>query len=367
MSGDRVLDSLLPLIDHPIVGRKGGTSRLAGMSRGQQEQHFWRMVNRTPEAVVRITGYGRGAQHALKHMYYVGEKKGREGVELETERGEVVVGKEEIKSVWRSWRLPDDPPGQAEEAGKKKRGVPRETMNIVLSMPPGTDTEKMRRAVRAFAAETFPHNQYVFGLHTDEDHPHFHLTVKMRGLHGKKINTRRGDTVKWRERFAEKLRAEGLAATATPQAVRGRVRKARRQTIWHIEDRARERRDGGKPYQRSRVMVAKEEQAVAELVRGRPDGERPWEQVIAEFQTDYRQRFLKAAALYEAQGKPEDLAKAKALRTFVADMPPIETEHQALMRERASFVRQQLGQGAQRGADGSEPQPPAPDRGRRPR
>ena len=102
-------------------------------------------------------------------------------------------------------------------------------MSIVLSMPVGTDPDRMKDAVRAFAraefGETFP---YVFAFHQDAkgEQPHIHLSVRALGVNGERLNPRKADLADWRERFALELRRLGIEATATPRIARPPVRHA---------------------------------------------------------------------------------------------------------------------------------------------
>ncbi|MGV8294034.1 relaxase/mobilization nuclease domain-containing protein, partial [Pseudomonas aeruginosa] len=114
----------------------------------------------------------------------------------------------------------------------------RDTMHMVMSMPPGTDPEAVRCAVREYAKKTFGGNhEYAFVLHTDEAHPHCHLTVKCRGFDGAQLNPRKAQLQAWRESFALEMEAEGVPAEATARRSRGVTRKATRQTLVHIEKR----------------------------------------------------------------------------------------------------------------------------------
>src|SRR5260370_7312116 len=53
------------------------------------------------------------------------------------------------------------------------------SINIILSMPAGTDAVAVKDSTRAFAIETFGCNHdYVFVQHLDDKHPHVHLPVQ---------------------------------------------------------------------------------------------------------------------------------------------------------------------------------------------
>ena len=89
-------------------------------------------------------------------------------------------------------------------------------------MPKGTASGKVQAAVRAFAREQFGlQHRYALVLHTDQDHPHVHLAVKAVSENGRRLNIRKATLREWRAVFAEQLRAQGVAANATPRAERG--------------------------------------------------------------------------------------------------------------------------------------------------
>src|SRR3546814_14656270 len=58
-------------------------------------------------------------------------------------------------------------------------------------------------------------------LHTDEAHPHVHLSIAGRDNDGRRFNPDRAFLQHCRERFAENLRARGIEADATKRQARG--------------------------------------------------------------------------------------------------------------------------------------------------
>jgi relaxase-like protein len=189
--------------------------RAPRMSRGELQRDIRRMreqlartLRRAPEVMVKITNKASGAQGmgaVRRHLRYI-SRNGR--VELEDQDGMTVLGREarhDLTDAWHlgGWGIPDE----------SRR---REVFNVLLSMPPGTDRQAVRDAARAFAAEEFGDGRrYVFAAHDDEEHPHVHLTVHVRGPDGSRLNPRRHDLQRWRERFAQKLREHGVEANAT--------------------------------------------------------------------------------------------------------------------------------------------------------
>jgi hypothetical protein len=100
-------------------------------------------------------------------------------------------------------------------------GSRREALNIMLSMPQGTDPLTVLRAAREFAKDEFADHRYVMVLHDHQANPHVHLSVKIESDRGKRLNPHKADLHRWRETFAERLRGWGIDAEATRQPTRG--------------------------------------------------------------------------------------------------------------------------------------------------
>lgn len=251
-----------------------------------------RVAKGSPEVMVKITGFGKGVQHVKAHLDYI-SRNGK--VELETDRGEILEGKAEVKELFKQW---------AEDFGDSKRHKnQRDTMHMVLSMPEGTPDEAVRLGARSFASKTFGANhEYVFALHTDEPHPHVHITVKMLGFDGARLNPRKADLQNWREAFAQEMRDQGIEAEATPRAARGVVKKAEKNVIKHIElgDETHKPRV-------PRVKAAQVKEAVEELTaeaKGIAVPAKPWEPKIKARQEETRAAWLTAAKALEEASKP---------------------------------------------------------------
>lgn len=178
-----------------------------------------RTVKRVPEVVVKISN---NPCHGMRQIrQYVGYISRRGLLEIEDQNGDLIRGKREQGDLLEEWRhnglvvLP--------EAHAR-----RETLNLILSMPALTDEVALKRAVRTFAATEFSEHSYVFAYHTpstDPDpeppaHPHVHLVVKMEDFKGRRLNPRKADLRRWRETFAEALRANGIEANATSRLAR---------------------------------------------------------------------------------------------------------------------------------------------------
>lgn len=185
-------------------------------------------LKKYPEVMIKISGSGKNCKQIKHHFDYI-SRKGE--IELESQDGIVFHGKEAVNDIHDQWTngrhvIPTD------------EGTKRESFNIVLSMPPGTNRQAVKDAVRAFAKDEFGGRfDYVFAAHNDEQHPHVHLVVKAQGYDGKRLNPRKADLQSWREAFAERLREQGIEANATKRPTRGVTKVPVKQSIVHLKKR----------------------------------------------------------------------------------------------------------------------------------
>lgn len=292
----------------------GGSRRVTPAMRAKLE----RIVGRAPEVMVKITGRTKNVGHLKSHLEYI-MRNGE--LTAETEQGAELAGRVGLKDLQARWV--DDA-----AIDNKRRRDGSLSVNIMLSMPPGTDAVAVKDAVRAFAIETFEDNHdYVFVQHLDDKHPHVHLTVRSLGYDGKRLNPRKADLQAWRDRFARELRLRGVAAEATARRTRGRVRKAERGKVLAI----RRRRIVPRVEKLAREEVLNEE-------RGGRSLDRPWEEKILARQEAIRQRYLDHASELERTGSASDQALALQIRSFVEAMPSLETQRHALKRELAVYA-----------------------------
>jgi hypothetical protein len=176
-----------------------------------------RTVRKVPEVMVKITSSSKGMKQIGAHLDYI-SRKGQ--IDIEDQDGLITRGRDELKASKANWRF-----GGPEEIGETSER--RDTLNIVFSMPAETNEVSLKRAVRAFSVKEFDGHQWAFAYHTpstDPDpnppaHPHIHLSVKVAGL-TRRLNPRKADLQRWREDFAESLRAHGIEANATSRLAR---------------------------------------------------------------------------------------------------------------------------------------------------
>lgn len=180
-----------------------------------------------PEVMIKIpkrTGNSSGMKGVKRHLEYISRNG---SLELENQDGHKITGTKEIKETLHDWR----------KFGIPENSSKREALNLVLSMPPGTDPQAVKDATREFAKEQFKGHQYVLVLHTDEQHPHVHLAVSMRDEFGKRMNPRKNDLFHWRVRFAEKMREQGVDCAATKRQHRGTLQKGESAIVRNMKKR----------------------------------------------------------------------------------------------------------------------------------
>jgi hypothetical protein len=191
-------------------------------------------IRRAPQAMVRISGGGRGMRHLRAHLDYI-SRNGQ--LTVEGLDGEVYLGKQELRWLGDEWQhggvpIPDE-------------SSRRDALNIVLSMPEGTDAQALLRAARDFARDEFAEHQYAMVLHRYEDdpgreparHPHVHLCVKKAAPDGMRLDPRKDDLHRWRSRFAERLREHGIDAAASSRVERFRQPKGVPQSVYQLRKR----------------------------------------------------------------------------------------------------------------------------------
>lgn len=276
-----------------------------------------RVAARTPEVMVKVTGRTRDPAHLTAHLTYITRNgqlaaEGRDGLSIE--------GREEVLDVARAWAA------EAMLDSRRRVNTPM-SVAIILSMPAGTDSIRLRDAARAFASETFEDRfEYVLALHTDTAHPHAHLTVNALGAGGERLNPRKADLESWRQTFARCLRERGIAAEATPRRARGVTRKGERGAM----RRLRERHEQGQGAL-GRVAAEKVRDA-AQWAFGRRAGAGDWDRRIVERQARVRQTYLAQAKLLETSERADDRELGRSVEAFVRSMAPPDTERLALAR-----------------------------------
>ncbi len=294
------------------------------------------------EVLVKISGGGRDADGVQAHFEYI-DRHGK--LDIETDRGEVLRGKTAATELINDWALdygavPGAPHSRSKVGPDGKRRQPRQAFNIVLSMPAGTPPQKVLKAVKKFAREEFAHqHRYAMALHAEEKgkhgmHPHVHLVVKAEHEYeGARLNPRKADLQRWRERFAEHLTELGVAATATRREDRGFAKTHKKTPIYRAAHREPKnsgayRRDtpldtaaGDSVFMRKKLEAVKRELRTGKVV------DRGAYRTLVNVRARVDDRYGEAIHWLRQQGREEEARRIDLMRR---NLPPVRSEKQLI-------------------------------------
>lgn len=304
-----------------------------------------RVVRKSPEVVVKVTGRKKGAAHLAAHLDYIGRKG---DIVLETRDGEQITDKADVARIADEWS----------DSLYWRQGTSVSAVSMIFSMPQGTDPETVKQAVREAADRMVGDNHdYLMALHTDTPRPHVHLTVQAEGLDRKRFDPRREDLFKFREAFAEALRSRGIEAEATPRYSRGQGRAGVSMALTQMRAKilsgaSRQPTDADLRQAREAMMIALgagEQPIFVSKAKER------WEET--------RRRYEAAADRLGRSDSNADRALARDVREFLKERPTIETVPDRAFRDAAGRVKAAQERQQQR-HDPPTPERPAPTRRR---
>lgn len=250
----RISSGRKPALDIMSYGRRG-PARPTHLTPEHMAQ-IARTVRRAPEVVVKVSGGGKSPGAVAAHFRYISR---RGALAIETDDGERQQGRDLPARLVEDWDLDID--AAIDRWGYQMRGgrapQPKLVHNIVLSMPARTAPDRLLAASRAFAREEFAlQHRYALVMHTDQDHPHVHLVVSAHRLDGRRLNVGKADLRRWREKFAQELRREGVEANATPAQLRGKLTSHQRDGAYRTAERrdSRERKERPKENSAERIL-----------------------------------------------------------------------------------------------------------------
>jgi len=309
-----------------------------------------RIVSKTPEVMIKISGRTRDSGHLKEHMNYI-TRNGK--VPAETDYG-LMKGSAAIKDLHADWA--DD---EIIYKGQHQVCKAALSVNMVLSMPPGVDRERFRNAVNDFVnSELRPRVDVMVAFHHDTNHPHAHVTVRGRQHDGRTFNPGKPVLEHYREQFALSLRRRGLEAEATPRYARGRTMKSEQQYVRHMRAR------GFMPHTQNLAIG----EAYRDLQRNNKgmSGEagsdsaakaRPWENAVRQRHNGIIGVYTAAAKELYASGDPDDRQLALKVAQFAKSIPKPVFAHdlykQALEKQLNMRAKQQQ-LGSERQRDGPE-------------
>jgi type IV secretion system T-DNA border endonuclease VirD2 len=303
-------------------------------------------VKKVPEVMVKVKRAGSSSDHVKAHLDYITRNGKLDG---ETERGELVQGKAHLQEILKEWSMDEE----------SVRPNSRNTINAIFSMPPGTNPERVKKAVREFAKQELAQYQYLFVLHTDDEHPHCHLSIRTLGLDGKKLNPRKEDLQVWREVFAEKLREQGIEAQATYRPVRGIIEKRLSMAQYKAKHDRKDERSQRTYEERVKAAVRSNTKEPAEWVSNKPKKKDPWGE-----QLNVRKSWRALEKNLRKTGLEADKALADDIVKFVLAMPAPQTQHQRLAKQLLVMRHQAQVAQAPQDSDLNKDRPTTPDKGR---
>jgi len=275
-----------------------------------------RTVGHAPEVMVKVLS--RGGQNLAALRRHVDYLSRRGELEIETDDGERLRGKEVQRKLLDDWDLDlEDRRRRSDLSIPNSRRSPKLVHKLLFSMPPGTPPDKLLAAVRDFAREEFGlKHRYAMVLHTDEPHPHVHVVVKAVSEDGVRLHIRKATLRGWRQEFARHLRAYGVAANATERVIRGEPRTRKTDGIYRAALRGasthmHERMERAATYLAERRLPV--EAGKSTLIRTRRRVEQGWRAV---------------ARLLDGQGEQR---LAESVERFVEAMRPPRTEREVLI------------------------------------
>jgi hypothetical protein len=289
-----------------------------------QVDQISRTVRRTPEVMVKVTGGGTRRGAVAAHFTYISR---RGALEIETDEGERIGRSDEQKRLLDDWHL-ELTAGQYRRQvdGGPARRPTKLVHNIVLSMPAPTHPDMVLAAARKFARQKFSQHRYAMVLHTDQKHPHVHLVVKAENELGRRLHIDKQLLRDWREDFARLMREQGIAANATPRAIRGENKKKPRDAILKAQ------RYGKSTALRDRVIGIAQELARSKTVVD------PARERLLDTRKSLVSTWMKAAEVLDAQG---EMILAGDVRYFAGHLTPVLTDRQRLAAQFIKFTEKQ--------------------------
>ena len=257
---------------------------------------------------MKVTGGGTRRGAVAAHFAYI-SRRGR--LEIETDEGERIGRPEEQKRLLDEWHL-ELTAGQyrRQKRRRSERGGRRNSCTTsCLSMPAPTPPDKVLAAARQFARQKFAQHRYAMVLHTDQQHPHVHLVVKAENELGRRLHIDKQLLRDWREDFAQLMREQGIAANATPRAIRGENKKNRREGIFKAQ------RYGKSTAMRDRVIGIAKSCHAPEPSRIRRATR------LIETRKSLVSAWMKAAEVLDAQGEDDPGGRCPLLRQAPAARP----------------------------------------------
>ena len=276
-----------------------------------------------------VMKFDKTSVKSAHHLQESGRYISRNGkLECEDDEGQVLAGTEAIDDRMRSW-VEDEELYQQTGAGRPSDKLAR---RFIVSTPPGTDPEALKKVVRDFVVAEFKSRgfEFIWTIHTDKAHPHAHVLIRNRSADGHRLHYSNQELRAMRERFCVIAEQYGIDLNATSRAVRGKTRRDK-----PIERVYQEQRGSQHLYEKYRIE---------ELVKALKEGRELDEPELMKKVRMTRTEILKNAAEYVEElrrtGKPEDLTLAASIEKKIREMPPVESaQEERLRKAKAKIAR----------------------------
>ncbi len=165
-------------------------------------------------------------------------------------------------------------------------------------------------------------------LHTDQKHPHVHLVLKAENELGRRLHIDKQRLRDWREDFARLMREQGIAANATPRAIRGENKRSPREKLFKAQR-----------YGKSTALLDRVTGIAQELSRTRTIVD-PARERLLKTRKSLVATWMKAAEVLDTQG---EIILAGDVRYFASHLPPVLTDRQRLAAQVVGFIKEQRG------------------------
>lgn len=202
----------------PLPEGRGG-----GVTPAAVRQRIRLVVSKAPVVMVKLTGSSKSMGAVRTHLRYLTER----GEVLRDDEGREYRNRAEVREFGDHFRYAG-PPIPTEHG-------PRQAFHLAIGMPADTDPAQMVEAVEAFARREFEGHRWAWAYHSHQSQPHVHLIVRAQGWKAQRLDPRKADLHRWRESFAQQLRARGIQADASSRLVRGSLRQT--EPAWVVRAR----------------------------------------------------------------------------------------------------------------------------------
>lgn len=168
----------------------------------------------TPQAVVKVINIAGTADghHLIHYLSQDGALSVQmwDGTTLDTERD-----RDMLADAWSIDFNSDDGSGATDIA------------HVIFSMPKNNQREAMEATMHALLPALFPLHEYAWAVHTDTQHTHAHVAVKMisrereKSFRERRLQKGPHELEDWRMHYADVAERHGVVMDATPRRWRG--------------------------------------------------------------------------------------------------------------------------------------------------